>query len=137
MRRSFAVVVLLVAGMVVAAPAASADSAQQPVIVVLADQHDDVPATAAGIPRRLGLTKADQQPLVALARDAGAQNLKQFSVINGFAASMSPAAQDRLAADPRVRAVVPDRMNKRPSPVQQRGTGAAAPGQRVCPADPA
>lgn len=137
MRRSFALVASLIAAMIVAAPSASAQSPQQPVIVVLQDQHDNVPATAADTPRRQRLTNADQQPLVALARSAGAQNIKQFSVINGFAAELSPAAQDRLAADPRVQAVVPDRVIKRPSPIKRGGIGAAAPDQRVCPADPA
>ncbi|NKE61444.1 S8 family serine peptidase [Lentzea sp. PSKA42] len=94
-------------------------------------------ATASDTPRRQSLTKTDQQPLVQLARGAGAEDVKQFSVINGFAASMSPAAQDLLAADPRVRAVVPDRVIKLPSPVKRGGAGTGAPDQRICPSDPA
>src|SRR5690349_10382174 len=84
------------------------------VIVVLADQHDEAPATAAGGGRRHALAQADQQPLVAQARQAGAVGIRQFSVVNGFAATMPAAARERLAADPRVRAVVPDRVNRMP-----------------------
>src|SRR5439155_11166645 len=56
----------------------------EPVIVVLADQHDETPATAAGSARRRTLAEADQRPLVERARRAGATGVKQFSVINGF-----------------------------------------------------
>src|SRR2546430_10828331 len=58
------------------------------VIVVLADQHDEAPATAAGSGRLRALAQADQQPLVAQARQAGAVGIRQFSVVNGFAATM-------------------------------------------------
>src|SRR5205814_1620614 len=89
---------------------AGAPGVRQPAIVVLADQHDAVPPTASGSARRRALTEADQRPLVEQARLAGATEIRQFSVVNGFAATMTVAEQDRLAADPRVRAVVPDRV---------------------------
>src|SRR5437773_8820165 len=76
----------------------------RPVIVVLADQHEGAPATAAGVGRRRGLAVADQQPLVDQVRAGGATNVRQFSVVNAFAATMPAAAAGRLAADPRVRA---------------------------------
>jgi hypothetical protein len=107
----------------------------QQVIVVLDDQHEEVPASDGQ--RRRALTANEQLPLVELAGRAGAQNIKQFNVVNGFAASMALGAQERLAADPRVRAVVPDRVIKRPSSLKRGGTGGMAPDQRVCPADPA
>src|SRR2546430_16970988 len=110
----------------------------QPVIVVLADQHDDVPATAAGSGRRRAMAQADQQPLVDQARQAGAANIKQFSVVNGFAATMTAAAQEQMTSDPRVRAVVPDSIVR--SPRHRTPTGAARGATAVsgiCPADPA
>lgn len=113
------------------------DGSAQSVIVVMRDQHDEVPATPSGAPRRKALLEADQQPVLEIARRAGAQNLQKFSVVNGFAASMTPVAQERLAADPRVLAVVPDRVITRPGTVEPRTRGAAAPDQRVCPANPA
>src|SRR2546423_10332036 len=71
------------------------------VIVVLADQHDEAPATAAGSGRRRALAQADQQPLVAQARQAGAVGVRQFSVLNGFAATMPAAARQRAGGHPR------------------------------------
>ena len=65
-------------------PPDSAGDDAQAVIVVLADQHDEAPATAAGGGRRHALVQADQQPLVAQARQAGAVDIRQFSVLNGF-----------------------------------------------------
>src|SRR5205814_4511260 len=117
-----AVPLVAVAGSAAAAPVppdpAGAPGVRQPAIVVLADQHDAVPPTASGSARRRALTEADQRPLVEQARLAGATGIRQFSVVNGFAATMTVAEQDRLAADPRVRAVVPDRvMRMAPRPV--------------------
>src|SRR5436305_334098 len=109
-----------------------------PAIVLLADQQDTVPASMAS---RLSVTRADQQPLVAEALGSGARNVRQFSVLNGFAATLSAGAAAKLASDPRVRAVVPDlsvRMRARPSPAASgagRAGGAPVPG--ACPSDPA
>jgi hypothetical protein len=119
--------------------AALAEEPPQPVIVVLDAQHEEV--LASDSPRRRSLTASDQRPLVELAGQAGARDIKQFSVVNGFAASMSPAAQDRLVADPRVRAVVPDRVHTRPRRAEvsaaSAGPVASAPAAAVCPSDPA
>lgn len=136
--------VVTIAGSAVAAPVppdpAGAPGVRQPVIVVLADQHDADPPTASGAARRRALAEADQRPLVEQARLAGATDVRQFSVVNGFAATMTAAEQDRLAADPRVRAVVPDRqMRTAPRRVatgaRTRATAAGA--APVCPSDPA
>lgn len=80
----------------------------QPVIVLLRDQHPDEPASTADGPRRLASTRADQAPLVNQVRRAGGTHVTQFSVVNGFAATMSRAERDKLASDPRVSSVVPD-----------------------------
>ncbi len=108
----------------------------RPVIVVLADQHEEAPATAAGAGRRRALALADQQPLVDQVRAASATGVRQFSVMNAFAATVPVAMVSRLAADARVRAVVPDRVvtvpRRRPDAV--RVPAAAMP---ICPGDPA
>ncbi len=151
--RAVTVAALLVAGATVvplswpapvsAAPLSTAPD--QPVIVVLKDQRDNVPATAGG-GRRRALTDADQRPLVDQVVRAGAQKLRRFSVVNGFAITMSPAAQAELASDPRVAAIVPDAVVKRPgrsAPAAAQASGGpaapvrAAPSSGVCPADPA
>ena len=116
----------------------------QPVFVVLDDQHDGMPATATGAGRRAAATRADQRPLVDAAQAAGAQHIRQFSLVNGFAAIVSTAGRNRLAADPRVRAVLPDRIVRRPAAGSPEDAAAPVPPGRpappvpgACPASPA
>ena len=75
--------------------------------MVLKNQHPDISAKAA---TRRQVTGRDQAPLVNRARAAGATAVKNFAVINGFAATMTAAQAGSLAADPSVAEVVPDRM---------------------------
>lgn len=100
------------ASAVLAAPAADVNT---PVIVVYKDQ--------AGPRHPMAL--------------ANAAHVKNFALVNGFAATVSQADAARLAADPAVAAVVPDsRLNKRPKNLftepgaALRGSSAA---QQVCP----
>lgn len=74
------------------------------VIVLLRDQHPQVQSGG----QRMRVTRADQRQLVAQARAAGATRITQFSVINAFAATMTPAERQHLASSPQVAAVVPD-----------------------------
>lgn len=118
---------------------------QRPVIVVLRDQHPEAPpskTTSIGA-RRTAVTRADQRALVAQAEQAGATHVTQFSVINGFAATMTAAEDQHLAADPRVAAVVPDLPVARPTdavptavPTATARSGAPKNNPNVCPADP-
>jgi hypothetical protein len=120
--------------------------AQQPVIVLLRDQHPDVPATQSDGRRRTAATQADQAALVDQVRQTGATKITQFSVINGFAASMTVAERDHLTSEPQVAAVVPDlpiRTAALPAPPdgKARPTAAGAPPAKplapnVCPTDP-
>jgi Subtilase family/Peptidase inhibitor I9 len=147
--RAVIVAALVVAGSTVvpvsrSAPvraAAPPSGPYQPVIVLLRDQHDAVPATPAGAGHRKALTDADQRPLVDHAVKAGARDVKRFSIINGFAAAMSPAERERLASDSRVRAVVPDVVVKKRPATQAAATGGAPPtaaaSTGICPSDPA
>ncbi|MFD8496970.1 S8 family serine peptidase [Amycolatopsis sp. NPDC059657] len=108
---------------VVAPPAAIAETAEsppEPVIVLLTDQQP-------------------QAPLLGLINAAA---VRQFSVLNGFAAKLTSADQARLGTDPRVKAIVPDLVVKRPKPViVEKPTGASAPVTApldgTCPSDPA
>jgi len=102
--------VLAAAGLMPAAAAAAAQTGpKQPVIVVLRNQHPELPAKSAAQARRQ-TTAHDQAPLVSGARGNGATDVKTFSIINGFSASMTAAEANTLRADPSVAAVVPDRM---------------------------
>src|SRR5207245_5916999 len=80
----------------------------QPVIVVLRDQHPSTPPNRLNDAARTNATRSDQGALVTEAKATGAKNITQFSVINGFAATMTRAESARLATDPQVAAVVPD-----------------------------
>lgn len=126
-----------------AAPAADSGAQQAHVLVVLKNQHRELPAdSAATTRRRRQATSADQKPLLDRARRTGAANLRSFSLINGFAATMRADAAQQLAADPSVAAVVPDRLVHLPTPSRQ-DVGAAvraaagSPAAAACPADPA
>ncbi len=131
-----------VAGPAVAAsPAASAKS---PFIVVLNNQHPDVSVKAAN---RHQITSQDQAPLVSRARSGGATGIKNFSVVNAFAATMTPAQAASLGTDPSVAEVVPDRMvpltpltQQDKSTIRQQA-GVSAPPDHIipgtCPSNPA
>jgi hypothetical protein len=113
---------------------------KKPVIVLLKDQHPESPATGTTGQFRTKATQADQQPLVNEVRATGATHVTQFSVVNGFAATMTSAESTHLATDPGVEAVVPD-LPIRMAPIPAAtGAGAAAAtpkvGPDVCPADP-
>jgi hypothetical protein len=133
------------------APAGISGAAAQaptPVIVLLKDQHADTPARGPLAARRRTLVHADQAPLIAQARRDGATRLTSFSVINGFAATVDAAAASRLRQDPRVRALVPDRLVRGRAPAVRAASADAStrpaagshhvgPVARGCTSDPA
>jgi Subtilase family len=139
---SFAVVSALTGGVLVGAPAASAvpnGSAAGHVIVLLRNQHPDLPATHSGVAHRAAVAASDQAPLVADARAHGGTTVRQLHVVNAFAVTTSATEQSRLAANPAVAAVVPDRQVALPTSeravpsVSARGPVSST----VCPTNPA
>ncbi|RKS75675.1 peptidase inhibitor I9 [Motilibacter peucedani] len=121
------------------APAAS--EASRNVVVVLRDQHAELPASGASLAPRVARTTADQRTLVDAATRAGATQVRQLHVANAFAARVSGEEAARLAADPGVAAVVPDRLVAAPARSTQETPAAspAVPGPvsgRACPANP-
>jgi Subtilase family/Peptidase inhibitor I9 len=100
---------LAASGLTASAAIAAASGPKAAVIVVLRDQHLELPAKSAAAARQQ-TTAREQAPLVSSARSAGATNVKNFSIINGFSATMTAAEADNLRADPSVAEVVPDRM---------------------------
>jgi hypothetical protein len=91
-----------------AADAALAQGSKQSVIVVLKNQHPELSPKAQRGQRQQTVGK-EQAPLVNQAKQVGAQNVKTFDVLNGFSAKVTDAEAGKLAADPNVAAVVPDR----------------------------
>src|SRR5262245_4277526 len=117
-------------------------------IIVFRNQHPELPARAAGTSARDAAVASDQRSVTdELNRLHGAP--RSLHMVNAVAATISQAEADRLAADPAVRAVVPDRFIPRPAALKDAaaqppsaapaaaGTAAAAPQlQQVCPSDP-
>ncbi|QNP75435.1 S8 family serine peptidase [Streptomyces roseirectus] len=110
----------------------------QRVIVVMRDQHAGLLPRAESA-RRADALDHDQLPLVRALKDSGAKNLHRLSAVNAVAATVSPAERSRLAADPAVASVVPDRWI--PAPRRAASAAEAAPraaaASGLCPADPA
>ncbi|WP_198047080.1 S8 family serine peptidase, partial [Kutzneria sp. 744] len=119
-RRRLVLVVATVTGVLaatgpnaMAANAAAADQAlasgsKQSVIVVLRNQHPELSPKAQRNQRKQTVGQ-EQAPLVDQAKQVGAQNVKAFDVLNGFSAKVTDAEAGKLATDPNVAAVVPDR----------------------------
>jgi hypothetical protein len=87
--------------------AALSTGAKHPVIVLLKNQHPELSVKTAKAQRKAATT-ADQAPLVGDAQATGAQDIKKFSVINGFSAKMTDAEAANLRQNPDVAAVVTD-----------------------------
>lgn len=87
--------------------AALSTGAKHPVIVLLKNQHPELSVKTAKAQRKAA-TAADQAPLVSNAQATGAQDVKKYSVINGFSAKMTDAEAANLRQNPDVEAVVTD-----------------------------
>src|SRR5436190_4441660 len=123
-----------------AAGAAVAGAAPEHVIVILKNQHPEAPAAASTVGRRVQAVQADQARLVAQARGGGGREFRQLHVANAFAAAVPVAEAARLAADPAVAEVVPDRLIRLPQRQAPQAATPATPGpvsDTVCPSDPA
>src|SRR6478672_3686822 len=108
--------------------AAGADAPTRSVIVLLRNQHTDLQAAKGMSSPRALAARHDQAPLLASARAMGARNLRQFSIVNGFAATVTAAQADRLATDPSVAGIFPDRPIPRPADLAAAGGPAARSG---------
>ncbi len=120
---------------------ASASQPQHNFIVVLRDQHTNLAISKGMRSARAQATQRDQAPLLASASKMGARNVRGFSLVNGFAASMTAAQVNSIAANPQVAAVLPDRPISRPSIATTTpaagGVTAATDTSTICPSDPA
>jgi hypothetical protein len=122
----------------------SADATKRS-IVVFRNQHPELPARAAGTGSRAAAVESDQRAVRAELNQlhGGARSLHTVSALT---ATISQAEADRLAANPAVQAVVPDRfVPRRTNGADTAGATSAPAGaapaaaqlQQVCPADPA
>jgi hypothetical protein len=80
----------------------------QPVIVLLKDQPAQAAVGTAGARTRSAAVSASQASLVAELAQVSATGVKQFTLVNSVAATVSPLEKARLARDPAVAAVIPD-----------------------------
>jgi hypothetical protein len=118
------------------------------VIVVLKSQQRGRLDSASRVSTRRAVQALQRKSLIAGIHASGSSVTRQFTVLNGFAATVSTKVQKRLAADPNVAAVIPDAMV---TPIQTPATpgssGAApasadpgnptTPQSGICPTDPA
>ena len=135
---------LVTVGPVAASAAApSDDGTTQNVIVVLHNQHDDLTISKGKQSARVDANRQDQSGAIDKARSHGAQNVHGFDTVNAFAATVTPAQQSAIAADPTVAAIYPDLpITKAPGPDRERHPGGTtkptpAVNSAVCPTDPA
>src|SRR3954447_1204917 len=111
-----ATVLLLSAVLGVASSRADPVLPPERVIVVLADQHA---ALGARTGERARAIRADRAPVATRIRAAGGHVGIQFSVLNGFAATITPRERERLQEDPAVQGVYPDVVLPRVQPPVQ------------------
>ena len=108
------------------------------IIMVLRNQNANMPRTA-----HASADRSSQAPLLAHARSVGARNLHGFGLINAVAATVTPAQEAKLAADPSVAQIFPDlpvsagpSVKKQISTAAKGKVSAAADDQQICPSDP-
>jgi hypothetical protein len=119
------------------------------VIVVLKAQHHGKLATAASVKARAAAQRRERAPVIARISGAGGAVTRQYTTLDGFVATVSPATQAALQADPSVAAVIPDSTVSVPatgsgqvganpmSPVSPNPGNPSTPYTTVCPSDPA
>jgi hypothetical protein len=124
-------------------------------IVIFKSQFSGLPARGATMQPRISDADAAQAPVLAELARLHAPHVQGFHIINAIAATISSAEAARLRANPAVRAVVPDAV-QRLSPVSRGpgplsgGPGALAPSRagpggataagaarQICPGNPA
>jgi hypothetical protein len=122
-----------------AAPRTAHASDTRAVIVLMRAQHPELKPKIQASQRQQAVD-ADQAGVVADLRDHGATHIQQLDTVSAVAATVSQGEIDRIAANPQVAAVVPDRVIPRPDlpgSVPAGPTRAGSAGAQLCPADPA
>jgi Subtilase family/Peptidase inhibitor I9 len=86
----------------------TADAADSPVIVLFKDQPASVSFRDARAASRNRTIDAAQAPVLRELSQAHSQHVRAFHILNAVAATVPKAEAARLAANPAVRAVIPD-----------------------------
>jgi hypothetical protein len=121
-------------------------NATQRSIILFKNQLASTPATSADASARINAANAAQSGVMSELGQLHAKHVAGFHIVDAVAATISSAEATRLAANPSVAAVVPDRMrpfaplgNGVPAGTAS-GHGAstkAAASQQICPSNPA
>ena len=90
--------------------AALSTNVSRKVIVVLKDQVTQYPASPRSLGARIDVEAADQHPILSELSQTKAKDVRKYTLINAVAATVSPGEEARLAANPAVEKVVPDRI---------------------------
>jgi hypothetical protein len=80
----------------------------QHVIVIMRSQRAQAHVGSHAAATRAAAVKSSQSPLMTELRDVHATHVKQYTLINSFAATMSKGEETRLKANSSVAAVIPD-----------------------------
>jgi hypothetical protein len=112
--QSAAAVAAPTAGSALFGPLTSALAAQlsqnvnRPVIVLMKSQYAQSQVGTSAARQRAAAVNASQTPLISELNQVHATNVRQYQVMNSFAATVSAGEEQRLAANPLVSAVIPD-----------------------------
>ena len=103
----------------------------QHVIVLLKSQRSQAHVGSKAAAARAAAVKSSQSPLMTELRTVHATHVKQYTLINSFAATVSKGEETRLKADGSVAAVIPDvgikLQNPAATPASAKATPAAVP----------
>src|ERR1700722_15834115 len=118
-------------------------------IILLKNQLPSLSVRGASSRLRIGAVQASQAPLMTELAQLHATHVRSFHIINAIGATISSAEIKRLRADPAVRAVVPDALQRldpvdnRPGPLlparirHGHHPKRADDAQQICPSNPA
>ena len=109
--------------------ALSADATKHS-IVIFKNQYANLPDAGRTQTSRVKAINSNQKPVVSELGQLHARGVKRFHIVNAVAATISPAEAARLAKNPAVQAVVPDRLHALPDETS------AAPAGLGCPVRP-
>jgi hypothetical protein len=120
----------------------TARTATKRVVVVLKHQAHGSLATASSAKARRAAQARQRRPLLAKVSAAGGRVTRQYTTLNGFAATIPASAQRTLSGDPSVAAVIPDAFvpqpdaPSKPPPAAGSAGNPATPQSGICPTDP-
>ena len=121
--------------------ALSADATKHS-IVIFKNQYANLPDAGRTQPSRVKAINSNQKPVVSELSQLHARGVKRFHIVNAVAATISAAEAARLAKNPAVQAVVPDRLHALPDETSAAAVSSAsgpAPSTgsgQLCPTDP-